>query len=253
MIQKIILSGCNGRMGRVLQQLCAADSQVEVVAGFDLLGQGDGSFPIFSQPSECTVPADMVIDFSTPSALNALLAYGISHQIPLVLATTGYGPEQVASIQEAASQIPIFRSANMSLGINVLLALVQKAAAVLGDSYDIEIVERHHSKKVDAPSGTALMLANAAQSALSFQPEYVYERQSVRQARAHSEIGISSVRGGTIVGDHEVIFAGRDEIIEIKHHAASREIFANGALHAAKFLQGKPPGLYDMSALISEI
>ena len=235
----------------MLQQLCASDPQIEVVAGFDLLGQGDGSFPIFSHPSECTVSADTVIDFSKPSALESLLSYCVSNRVCLVLATTGYTPEQIEAIEAASLQIPIFRSANMSLGINVLLSLVEKAARILGDSYDIEIVERHHNKKVDAPSGTALMLADAARSALSFQPHYVFERQSVRQAREHREIGISSVRGGTIVGDHEVIFAGRDEVIEIKHHAASREIFASGALYAAKFLLGKPSGLYNMSALVS--
>lgn len=250
-MQKIIISGCNGHMGRVVADICAADPQVETVAGFDILGQPADGFPVFASPATCTVDADVIIDFSHPDALDGLLTYGVEKHIPLVLATTGYSPEQLEQITEASKAIPIFRSANMSLGINVLLDLVKKASSVLGGDYDVEIVERHHHRKVDAPSGTALMLADAAASALPYEAEYVYDRHSVRKARDSKEIGISAVRGGTIVGDHTVIFAGRDEIIEISHHAASREIFANGAVQAAKFLaQVKAPGMYDMSALI---
>ncbi len=250
MVRKIIISGCNGRMGRVVESICESDPDVSVVAGFDVSLESR-AFPVFVSPANFTGEADAVIDFSSPAALDGLLAFALERKVPLVLATTGYSDEQLAQIDEASKHIPIFRSANMSLGINVLLELVKKAAAVLGDSYDIEIVEKHHNRKVDAPSGTALMIADAAASALNFKPEYVYERHSVRQSRDKKGIGISAVRGGTIVGIHEIMFAGRDEIIEIKHTAMSREIFANGAVKAAKFLAGvSKPGMYDMSMLV---
>lgn len=250
MVRKIIISGCNGRMGRVVESICESDPDVSVVAGFDVSLESR-AFPVFVSPANFTGEADAVIDFSSPAALDGLLAFALERKVPLVLATTGYSDEQLAQIDEASKHIPIFRSANMSLGINVLLELVKKAAAVLGDSYDIEIVEKHHNRKVDAPSGTALMIADAAANALNFKPEYVYERHSVRQSRDKKEIGISAVRGGTIVGIHEIMFAGRDEIIEIKHTAMSREIFANGAVKAAKFLAGvSKPGMYDMSMLV---
>jgi len=250
-MHKIIISGCNGHMGRVVEALCNADPEVQVVAGFDILGNADHAFPVFTSPAPFNGDADAVIDFSSPAALNGLLDFAKSRKIPLVLATTGYTPEQVAQIGAAATQVPIFRSANMSLGINVLLELVKKAANVLGDSYDIEIVEHHHRRKVDAPSGTALMIADAAASACGHDSEYVFERHSVRQPRAKKEIGISAVRGGTIVGEHEIIFAGHDEVMEIKHTALSRDIFASGAIEAAKFMSSvTAPGLYDMSHLI---
>ena len=250
-MQKIIISGCNGHMGRVVADICATDPQVEVVAGIDILGQPNPSFPVFSSPATCDVEADAVIDFSHPSALAPLLEMCQARNLPVVLATTGYDQQQLEAISEAATHIPVFRSANMSLGVNVLLDLVKKAASVLGLDYDVEIVERHHHRKVDAPSGTALMIADAAAAALPYEPEYVYDRHSVRQPRGPHEIGISAVRGGTIVGDHTVIFAGRDEVIELSHHAASREVFASGAVRAAKFLTGvQAPGLYDMSYLV---
>ncbi len=248
---KIMISGCNGHMGRVVESLCAADPSVEAVAGFDVIGPTDRDFPVFSSPAQCTVRADAVIDFSSPAALDGLLEFGKSRKIPLVLATTGYTPEQVAQIGAAALEVPIFRSANMSLGINVLLELVRKAAAVLGDGYDIEIVERHHRRKVDAPSGTALMIADAAASACGHETQYVFDRHSARRPRDRKEIGISALRGGTIVGEHEIIFAGHDEVMEIKHTALSREVFAQGALEAAKFMAAVArPGLYDMSMLV---
>ena len=248
---KIIISGCNGHMGRVVEDLCSADPQVEVAAGFDILGSSDRSFPIYTSPVQFPGKANAVIDFSSPAALDGLLTFAKATKTPLVLATTGYSPEQIAQIGAAALEVPIFRSANMSLGINVLLELVKKAAAVLGDSYDIEIVERHHRRKVDAPSGTALMIADAAASTCGHETEYVFERHSVRQPRDKKEIGISAVRGGTIVGEHEIIFAGHDEIMEIKHTALSREIFAQGAVEAAKFMSTvKTPGMYDMSMLV---
>ncbi len=248
---KMIISGCNGHMGRVVDALCAADPEVETAAGFDVIGPTDRDFPVFSSPAQCNVEADAVIDFSSPAALEGLLEFGRRTKTPLILATTGYTPEQTAQVGAAALEVPIFRSANMSLGINVLLELVKKAAAVLGDSYDIEIVERHHRRKVDAPSGTALMIADAAASACGHETEYVFDRHSVRHPRDKKEIGISAVRGGTIVGEHEILFAGHDELIEIKHTALSREIFAQGALEAAKFMSTvSKPGLYDMSMLV---
>lgn len=238
-------------MGRVVESLCKSDPQVEVVAGFDILGSTDRDFPVYTSPSQFTGEADAVIDFSSPAALDGLLAFAKATKIPLVLATTGFTPEQIAQIGAAALEVPIFRSANMSLGINVLLELVKKAASILGDSYDIEIVERHHRRKVDAPSGTALMIADAAASSCGHETQYVFERNSVRQPRAKKEIGISAVRGGTIVGEHEIIFAGHDEVMEIRHSALSREIFAQGAVEAAKFMATvKAPGLYDMSQLV---
>ncbi len=248
---KIIISGCNGHMGRVVESLCAADPEVEIAAGFDVIGPTDRDFPVFSSPARCDVEADAVIDFSSPAALDGLLEFGKRTKTPLILATTGYTPEQTAQVGAAALEVPIFRSANMSLGINVLLELVKKTASVLGNAYDIEIVERHHRRKVDAPSGTALMIAEAAATACGHETEYVFERRSVRHPREKKEIGISAVRGGTIVGEHEILFAGHDEVIEIKHTALSREIFAQGALEAAKFMAAvTKPGLYDMSMLV---
>lgn len=206
---------------------------------------------MFATPAVCAVEADALIDFSHPAALTGLLDFCVGRKLPAVLATTGYSEEQLAQIGQAAKSIPIFRSANMSLGVNVLMDLVRRAAALLGEDFDVEIQERHHRRKLDAPSGTALMLAHAAASALPYEPEHVYDRHSVRKPRDRREIGISSLRGGTIVGDHTVVFAGRDEVVEISHHAASREVFAVGAVKAAKFLAGvDAPGLYDMSHLI---
>jgi len=249
---KLLISGCNGHMGRVVAQICQEADDIEIVGGFDLLGQ-ENDFPVWSSPAACPCQADAVIDFSSPAALEGLLTFGIGRHIPLVLSTTGYGEEQVCAIQEAAKQIPIFRSANMSLGINVLMALVTKAAAAL-ESFDIEIVERHHNRKLDAPSGTALMLAEAAEKGIPYTPVTVYDRHSARKPREKCEIGISSIRGGNIVGEHEVIFAGRDEVVELKHTAMSREVFASGALRAARFLAntGKP-GLYSMDDLVGSI
>lgn len=248
---RLILSGCNGRMGRAVEHLCAAQPDLEIAAGFDLLGTGDRDFPVFSSPAEFQGQADAVIDFSSPAALPALLDFCTARRLPVVLATTGYSQEQLAAIDRAAERIPVFRSANMSVGVNVLLALVRQATAALGGDYDIEIVEKHHNKKVDAPSGTALMLADAAASALPCQPDYVYDRHSVRRARAKEEIGICSVRGGGIVGDHDVLFAGENEVITLSHSAMSREVFASGAIRAARFLSGvASPGLYSMTDLV---
>ncbi len=251
-MQKIIISGCCGHMGRVVADICANDSDVEVAAGIDLLPQPMEGFPVFSTPAACNVEADAVVDFSHPAALGPLLDFCVGRRLPVVLATTGYSEEQLAQIGQAAKSVPIFRSANMSLGINVLADLIRRAASLLGEDFDVEIEERHHRRKLDAPSGTALMMADAAAGALPYEAEYVYDRHSVRKPRDRREIGISSLRGGTIVGDHTVVFAGRDEVIELTHRAASREVFAAGAVKAAKFLAGtEKPGLYDMSHLIA--
>ncbi len=238
-------------MGRVVESICDTDPTVSVVAGFDLNPRTDCPYPIYAKPSDWGGEADVVIDFSSPAALDGLLDFALATKTPLVLATTGYSPEQIAKIGATACQVPLFRSGNMSLGINVMLELVKKAATVLGDSYDIEIVERHHHRKVDAPSGTALMIADAAAESCGHETEYVYDRSAVRQPRDKKEIGISAVRGGTIVGEHEIIFAGRDEIIEIRHTAHSREIFAQGAVEAAKYMATvTSAGLYDMSQVV---
>ena len=251
-MQKIIISGCCGHMGRVVADICKNDPDVETAAGIDLLAQPMEGFPVFSTPAACEVEADAVIDFSHPAALGPLLDFCTEKKLPVVLATTGYSEEQLAQIEAASGAVPVFRSANMSLGVNVLMDLIRRAAALLGEDFDVEIEERHHRRKLDAPSGTALMLADAAASALPYEPEYVYDRHSVRKPRDRREIGVSSLRGGTIVGDHTVVFAGRDEVIELTHRAASREVFAAGAVKAAKFLASVDgPGLYDMSHLIS--
>ena len=250
-MQKIVISGCNGKMGNVVESICRADSEIEIVAGFDV-NQAQRDYPVFVSPANFTAEADVVIDFSSPKALDGLLAFALQRHVPLVLATTGYSEQQLQQIDEASKQVPIFRSANMSLGINVVLDLVRRAAAILGDSCDIEIIERHHNRKVDAPSGTAIMLADAAQEGLDYEADYNYGRHERRMPRPKNEIGFSSVRGGTIVGVHEVIFAGRDEVLEIRHEAQSREIFANGAVKAAKFLTTvTAPGLYNMQDLVA--
>lgn len=250
---KIIISGCNGYMGRVVETLCLNDPSITIVGGFDPLGATDRNYPVFSSPSQFDGEADAVIDFSAPAALDGLLEFSQNRKIPLVMATTGYSPAQIAQIGAAACHVPLFRSANMSLGINVLLDLVAKASSVLGEKYDIEIVERHHNRKVDSPSGTALMIADVAAEHCGHATNYVYDRSGVRHPREQREIGISAVRGGTIVGEHEIIFAGHDELIEIKHTALSREIFAQGAVEASKFISTiTAPGMYDMSHLLAQ-
>ena len=245
----ILINGACGKMGRALAEAAAAQG-VSVVAGVDRYAAGATAYyPLYENINDCKLAVDVVVDFSSTAALTPLLAFCTARRLPIVLCTTGFSETQLVEIESAATAIPIFRSANMSLGVSV-----KKAAAVL-EGYDIEIVERHHNRKVDAPSGTALMLADAAASARSQPSEYIYDRHSVRQPRGCDEIGISSVRGGTIVGEHEVIFAGRDEVIELRHSAQSREIFASGALRAARFLAapGQRPGLYSMSDLVASV
>ncbi len=251
MIQ-ILLSGCRGRMGRVITDMVQDDPTLRIAAGLDPSAGAPLPYPVFASPMEYTGAADCILDFSSPAALDDLLRYATAHRIPIVLATTGYSPAQLEQIQAAAAQIPIFRSANMSIGINVLIDLVRRAAAAL-EGYDIEVIERHHNQKVDAPSGTALMLANAAAESLPYQPEYVYDRSGRRAKRDPREIGLSAVRGGTIVGEHTVLFAGHDEVIELHHSAQSRELFATGAIRAVKYLaRVSQPGMYDMQRLLHD-
>jgi len=244
---RIILSGCSGAMGRAISLAVSEREDIEIVAGIDP-NAISSEFPIFTNPSVCDVAADVIVDFSHTSALPGLLSYGR----PVVLATTGYSEEEICAIHEAAKTTPIFYTGNMSLGINLMQELCRIAARVLGGRFDIEIIEKHHNKKIDAPSGTALMLANSVASALEEKPNYEYNRQAKRERRAKNEIGIHAIRGGTIVGEHEVIFAGQDEVLTISHSAASKAVFASGALSAAVFMQGKPAGLYDMKDLIGQ-
>jgi len=249
---KIIISGCNGHMGKTVARIAAADGDIEVAAGFDVNTVKTDAFPVYADPMEYGGAADAVIDFSNPAALDPLIGYCKTKNAPLILCTTGYSPEQIKLIDGASKLFPLFRTGNLSLGINLMTDLIRRAAAVLGAGYDVEIVERHHRRKIDAPSGTAIMLADAASSALPYDAKYVYERESRREPRADSEIGISSVRGGTIVGEHEIIFAGLDEVIEIKHTAYSRDVFASGAVRAAKYMAKiTAPGLYTMADVLA--
>lgn len=248
---RAIMHGCNGKMGQVISGLAKADVQIEIVAGIDRYMGITNDYPVFDSIEKCDVEADVVIDFSNAAAVDALLEYCVEKALPVVLCTTGLSEEQLAKVEEAAGKTAVLKSANMSLGINLLLKLLQDAAKVLGPAgYDIELVEKHHNQKVDAPSGTALALADSINEALDQEYTYVYDRSQVRQKRDQKEIGISAVRGGTIVGDHEVIFAGVDEVIEFKHTAYSKSVFGKGAVEAAKFLAGKPAGRYDMSDVI---
>jgi 4-hydroxy-tetrahydrodipicolinate reductase len=246
------MHGCNGHMGQVISGLVEQDPAAQIVAGIDVADNGRNNYPVFTNMKECQVEADAIIDFSTAKAVDALLAYSVERQIPVILCTTGLSEEQLQKVEEASKKVAVLRSANMSLGINTLMKLIQDAAKVLATAgFDMEIVERHHRLKVDAPSGTALALADSLNEAMDNSYTYVYDRSSRREQRPDKEIGISAVRGGTIVGEHEVIFAGPDEVIEFKHTAHSKAVFGKGAIEAAKFLAGKPAGKYDMSDVIN--
>ena len=249
---KIIMHGCNGHMGQVISGIVEKDPDAEIVAGIDIADQGKNSYPVFTDIDACQVEADAIIDFSSAKATDKLLEYSAARQIPVVLCSTGLSQEQLAKVEETSRKVAVLKSANMSLGINTLLKLVQDAARVLAAAgFDMEIVEKHHRLKLDAPSGTALALADSINEAMDNQYHYVYDRSQKREKRDDKEIGISAVRGGTIVGEHEIIFAGQDEVIEFKHTAYSKAIFGKGAVEAAKFLAGKPAGRYDMSDVIS--
>lgn len=248
---KIIMHGCNGHMGQVISDIVEKDPDAEIVAGIDIADQGKNSYPVFTDIDACQVEADAIIDFSSAKATDKLLEYSAARQIPVVLCSTGLSQEQLAKVEETSRKVAVLKSANMSLGINTLLKLVQDAARVLAAAgFDMEIVEKHHRLKLDAPSGTALALADSINEAMDNQYHYVYDRSQKREKRDDKEIGISAVRGGTIVGEHEIIFAGQDEVIEFKHTAYSKTIFGKGAVEAAKFLAGKPAGRYDMSDVI---
>lgn len=248
---KIIMHGCNGHMGQVISGIVEKDPDAEIVAGIDIADQGKNSYPVFTDIDTCQVEADAIIDFSSAKATDKLLEYSAARQIPVVLCSTGLSQEQLAKVEETSRKVAVLKSANMSLGINTLLKLVQDAARVLAAAgFDMEIVEKHHRLKLDAPSGTALALADSINEAMDNQYHYVYDRSQKREKRDDKEIGISAVRGGTIVGEHEIIFAGQDEVIEFKHTAYSKAIFGKGAVEAAKFLAGKPAGRYDMSDVI---
>jgi 4-hydroxy-tetrahydrodipicolinate reductase len=249
---RIIIHGCMGRMGRVLTAAVAGAPDIEVVAGIDLLSGGsDADYPVFVSLEKCTVPADVVVDFSSPKALPTLLKGVGEKNLPLIIATTGHTREDKALIAEASASLPIFVSANMSLGVNLLSEMAQKAATVLGESFDIEIIERHHNQKKDAPSGTALLLADAINEVFMQGKRYVYGRHGREELRQASDLGIHAIRGGTVVGEHEIVFAGKDELVELRHSAASRNIFALGALEAVRYLLDKPPGLYSMKQMIT--
>lgn len=250
---KVVMHGCNGHMGRVITDLCKADSEVSIVAGVDKFQGIENEYPVFDSISDVDVDFDVIIDFSNAAAVDDLLAYCESNNKPVVLCTTGLSDDMINHVDSASKKVAVLRSANMSLGINTLFDLCKKATQVFADAgYDIEIVEKHHNQKLDAPSGTALALADACNDALDEKYEYCYGRADRREKRPKNEIGISAVRGGNIVGEHEVIFAGLDEVITIKHTAYSKSVFAKGAVEAAKFLAGKPAGLYDMKQVIAD-
>ena len=246
---RIILCGANGKMGRVIQSVVSARDDCEIVAGVDL-NTNSSDFPIYADFKEVKENGDVIIDFSNPALLDSILEFSTEKNIPAVIATTGYDDKQKKQIEAAAENTAVFFTYNMSMGINLLANLAKKAAQVLGEDFDIEIVEKHHNQKIDAPSGTALMLADAVSEEFDKPMKYEYDRHSKREKRSKNEIGMHSVRGGTIVGEHEIIFAGRDEIITLSHSARSKEIFAVGAVNAAVFMNGKTKGVYSMKDMI---
>lgn len=248
---KMIMHGCNGAMGQVITHLAAETEDVEIVAGIDRVDNKENGYPVFISCGDCQTEADVIVDFSVAQAVDGVLAYAVAKKMPLVLCTTGLSEQQLADVEAAAKVIPVLRSANMSLGVNTVFKLAAIAAQILGTAgYDIEIVEKHHNKKMDAPSGTALAIADAINQAMDERYTYKLDRSAERARRSENEIGIQAVRGGTIVGEHEVFFCGPDEVIEIKHTAYSKVIFAKGAIQAARFLKDQAPGLYQMSDVI---
>ena len=248
---KAIMNGCNGKMGQVISAICKEDPQIEIVAGVDLYDGIKNDYPVFPNISVCDVKADVIIDFSTAKAVDGLLDYCEMKKVPVVLCTTGLSEDQLNHVKEASKVDAVLRSANMSIGINLLMKTLKEIAPVLAAAgFDIEILEKHHNRKIDAPSGTAIALADAINESLDNSYHYKYDRSSERVARDPKEIGIQAMRGGTIVGEHDIMFAGRDEVITFTHTAYSREIFAKGAVEAAKFLAGKPAGLYDMADVV---
>lgn len=248
---RIILVGCNGRMGKLISEIAMEEDGVEIAAGIDIVDKGGAFYPFFTSLSDCNISADVMIDVSSAEGFEERIEYAVSKKLPTVLCTTGLSNGQLELIDRASESIAVLRSANMSLGINMLLKLLNDNAAKLaGDGFDVEIVEKHHNQKLDAPSGTALALADAVNESMDGKYEYIYDRSDVRKKRGENEIGISSIRGGTIVGEHDVIFAGRDEVITLSHTAYSRAVFAKGAVSAAKYMKGKKAGMYGMSDVL---
>ena len=248
---KILLCGANGRMGKAISRLVAETEGAEILCGVDINTESADGFPVYADFQSVPSRPDVIIDFSNPANFENLMAYALAEKCPVVVATTGLSKEQKEQLEVAADSIPVFFSANMSLGVNLLCELAKKATAFLGESFDIEIVEKHHNQKLDAPSGTALAIADAVNEELNSAGRYVYDRHSVRKKREKNEIGIHAVRGGSIVGEHTVIFAGLNEVIELHHSATSREVFASGAVKAALFMSTRPAGFYNMSNLIN--
>ena len=248
---KMIMHGCNGRMGHVIVDLCKEEQEIQVVAGVDAFGENTYGFPVFKSLSECNVDADVIVDFSNASAVDGLLDYCVAKAIPVVLCSTGLSAEQLDKVKEASAKVAVLKSANMSVGVNALIKVLKEVSPLFAAAgFDIEIVEKHHNQKLDAPSGTAIALADSINESLNNEYEYVNDRSTRREKRPVKEIGISAVRGGTIVGDHDVIFAGHDEVVTLSHRAYSRAIFGKGAIQAAKFLAGKSAGMYDMSDVL---
>lgn len=246
----ILLNGCNGKMGKVITECVKSFKDLSIVAGVDKSGESLSTYPVYTSIDQCNEQIDAIIDFSRPDALNDLMSYSIKKNSPIVLCSTGFSDDQLKYIDDCSKKIAIFRSANMSIGINVLNALLKKASPFLYENFDIEIIEKHHNQKVDAPSGTALLLANSIKDSLNSETEFIYGRDSIKK-REKKEIGIHAIRGGNIVGDHEVIFAGSGEVLELTHKAISRDVFAHGALKASQFIVGKSPKLYNMDDMIN--
>ena len=248
---KIIMLGGNGRMGQMITDLVAQDDEAKIVAGIDVVNNRENTYPVFATLGDCDVEADVIIDFSSANEFEARMDYAVDKQVPIIVCSTGLSEEQLAYMRQASEKVAVLKSANMSLGINLLLKLVKEAAEKLAaEGFDVEIVEKHHNQKLDAPSGTALALADSVNEAVGGQYEYVYDRSQVRQKRGKKELGISAVRGGTIVGDHDVIFAGTDEVVTFSHTAYSRAVFAKGSIAAAKYIKGKGAGMYDMADVL---
>lgn len=248
---KIIMLGCNGRMGQMITDMVKQDDECTIVAGIDIVDNRDNGYPVYTKLADCDVEADAIIDFTSATDFESRMDYAVDKQIPIIECSTGLSEEQMDYLKKASEKVAVLKSANMSLGINLLMKLLKEAAVKLaGDGFDVEIVEKHHNQKLDAPSGTALALADSINEAMDDRYEYIYDRSQVRQKRDKKELGILAVRGGTIVGEHEVIFAGTDEVITFKHTAYSRAVFAKGSITAAKYLKGKAAGLYDMSDVL---
>ena len=245
---KILLNGCLGKMGQAVEACVNEREDVKITCGVDI-AEGDKTYPVYNCFVDVQEKPDVIIDFSNPLVLDDMLTFALDNQTPVIICTTGFSDAQVQKIKDTANKIPVFYSGNMSLGINVLIALSKMAAKVLYNSFDIEVVEKHHNLKIDAPSGTALMIADAINEEIG-DAQYVYDRHAYRKKRVHNEIGIHSIRGGTIVGEHEVIFAGHDEVVSLKHQAQSKGVFAAGAVNAAVYMKDKPSGLYDMSDVL---